>query len=68
MKQFPSHYLLSLVGYGRQQYETRRAIPAGPAAQTAEARYGANQFHTYLEAGTTLEGAHWNATPYAGLQ
>lgn len=64
---FGEHYVLGIVNYGRQEYDTNRLIDIG-VVQQSTASYGANQLGTLIEYGQNRIFGNFVAQPLVAMQ
>ena len=64
---FGDHYVLGIVNYGRQEYDTNRLIDIG-VVQQSTASYGANQLGTLIEYGQNRIFGNFVAQPLVAMQ
>ncbi len=62
------NYLLGVINYGNQSYDTNRIVNVGGTINTADGSYNANQLGVLLEAGQNQSLGNFVVQPLVGLQ
>jgi outer membrane autotransporter protein len=68
MHQWQSAYFLGIVGYGHDEFSTKRNIHIGTIQGAARGSYGGNEFISYVENGLNLPVRSWTLQPLAALR
>ncbi len=68
MHHWDSVYVIGIIGYGHDEFLTKRNINIGGFQNVARGDYAGDEFVSYIESGLSLSMQNWTVQPLVGLR